>query len=123
MPYMVVLGPAATRTMQSLAPFDQRELNRALNDELTGGPNADKEIRFDSNGHPRSCDGRSRDDTVCYTATPLSHKAYTAIHRPMTMAELSAAGTAQRDHVIDLGFYVLDILSAELAFELLDPSG
>jgi hypothetical protein len=123
MPYIVVLGPAATRTMQSLLPFDQRELSRVLNDELADGPNADKEIRFDSDGHPRPCDGRSRDGTVCYTATPLSHKAYTAIHRPMTMAELSAAGTAQRDHATDLGFYVLDILAAEPAFELLDPSG
>ena len=53
--------------------------------ELADGPNADKEIRFDSDGDAVVfTDHDDPDGQVYYTATPLSFKAYTAIHRPMT---------------------------------------
>jgi hypothetical protein len=114
--YIVVLGPAATRIIQSLNHFDQRELKRVLNDELADGPNADKEVRFDSHGHAQRGGDRARPGRLYYTATPLSHRAYTAIHRPMSTAELSMATRARRDQATDLGFYVLDILVADSAF-------
>ena len=110
--YEVTLGPAAIRVVLGLK--DRKELADALRTELVNGPNADKEVRFDSDfnaqTNPRVLSG------VVYTATPLSFDAYTALHRPMTPAELARLSREQGRPVADRGFYVLDILSAESGF-------
>src|SRR5690348_5199612 len=81
--YIVRLTQAAERVFQTLEFSDQQELDRALADELADGPNADKEIRFDADGGFQVyTDPDLPGDAVSYTATPLSFKAYTAIHRP-----------------------------------------
>jgi hypothetical protein len=117
MQYIVRLAPAVERFFRSLEPPDQQELNRALAEELIDGPNADKEIRFDADGRPGVyADPDLPDGATYYTATPLSFKAYTAIHRPMTEDELSRTTRAKNDPASDHGFYVFDILSAESAF-------
>ena len=117
MEYIVKLAPAAERIVRTLEPFDQQGLDRALREELVYGPNADKEIRFDSDGGSRAgADPGLPDDRVCYTATPLSFKAYTAIYRPMTKDELSTVSREEGGQVFGQGFYVFDILAAEAAF-------
>lgn len=117
MTYIVKLTPTAQRILQNLEPHEQRALHRALRKELTFGPNADKEIRFDADGNaPGYADPDSLDDKRCYTATPLSYKAYTAVHRPMSKDELRRE-TQESDHRgLTQGFYVFDILPAESAF-------
>lgn len=105
MPYEVILGPAAIRTLQSLPESEQRELAGALREELDGGPNADAEYRFE-------CDGNR------YTATPLSFKALTAVHRSLTTGELEQV-TENRGHPEGgQGFYVIEIRSGESAFHI-----
>lgn len=117
MQYVVRLAPAAERFFRTLGSYDQQGLDRALAEELIDGPNADKEIRFDANGgSPVYTDPDLPGDVLCYTATPLSYKAYTAIHRPMTKDELSRTAEGTSDPASDHGFYVFDILSAESAF-------
>ncbi|GEM_PF-4614293 len=115
--YIVRLAPAAQRIIRTLEPYDQQRLNRVLAEELADGPNADKEIRFDSDGGVQVfADPGGPDGPVCYTATPLSYKAYTAIHRRMTEDELRRVSQQDGDPAADLGFYVFDILAAESAF-------
>jgi hypothetical protein len=117
MQYIVKLAPAVERFFQTLELYDQQGLDRALANELIDGPNADKEVRFDADGgFPVHGDPDLPGELTCYTATPLSFKAYTAIHRPMTRYELSKAAGGKSDLAIDHGFYVFDILSAESAF-------
>jgi hypothetical protein len=117
MTYIVQLAPAAQRIIRTLEPYDQRGLDRVLAEELMDGPNADKEIRFDSDGWPAAyADHGDSDGRVSYTATPLSFKAYTAIHRPMTEDELSRVPEKTGEPAADRGFYVFDILAAESAF-------
>ena len=117
MRYIVKLGPAAQRIIQALEPYDRQGLDRVLADELADGPNADKEIRFDF-----ACRAQpyAEHDTpagrACYTATPLSFKAYTAIHRQMTQDELNRAVRETGNPAAELGFYVFEILAAESAF-------
>jgi hypothetical protein len=117
MGYVVKLAPAAERIIRALDPHDQQGLDRVLAEELADGPNADKEIRFDSDGGAYVYAGNDdADGGVGYTATPLSFKAYTAIHRPMTEAELSRVSWEQGDPAAERGFYVFEILPAESAF-------
>lgn len=117
MPYIVKLAPAAERFVRNLERYDQQELGRALAEELIDGPNADKEVRFDADGRPQAYpDPGSPGDVVFYTATPLSFKAYTAIHRPMTRDELRRTAAGKSSLAGDRGFYVFAILPAESAF-------
>jgi hypothetical protein len=116
MTYIVKLAPAAQRIFRSLEPYDQRGLDRVLAEELVDGPNADKEIRFDSDGGSQPYADPDADGTGCYTATPLSFKAYTAIHRPMTEDELSGVSQGEGGPAAERGFYVFEILAAESAF-------
>ena len=117
MQYIVKLAQAAEQVFQALEFSDQQELDRALAEELADGPNADKEIHFDADGGFQvHADPGLPGDVVCYTATPLSFKAYTAIHRPMTKGELAKVSAEASDLAADHGFYVFDILPAESAF-------
>lgn len=113
--YEVTLGPSAIRVVLGLPSLqDRKELADALRTELVDGPNADKELRFDSDGNAQT-DPRVP-SRVVYTATPLSFDAYTALHRPMTGGELSRLRREKGRPVAGRGFYVLDILSAESGF-------
>jgi len=115
--YEVALGPAAIRTVRSLLDQDdQDELDYALRAELMDGPNADKELRFDSAGNARVYIDPGVPSSVVYTATPLSFDAYTAVHRPMTADELTRVSKEQGRQTAGCGFYVVDILPAESAF-------
>ena len=117
MRYIVRLAPAAERIIHALESYDQDGLYQVLATELVDGPNADKEIRFDSDGAIQVfADHDDPDGHVCYTATPLSFKAYTAIHRPMTEVELIRATQEDGHPDVGLGFYVFEILAAESAF-------
>ena len=117
MSYIVRLGPAADRIIRALEPYDRDVLYQVLATELADGPNADKEIRFDSDGAALVfTDHDDPDGQVYYTATPLSFKAYTAIHRPMTRDELTRAAQEDGHADIGLGFLVFEILAAESAF-------
>ena len=117
MRYIVRLAPAAERVIRTLEPFDQQGLDRVLAEELMDGPNADKEIRFDSDGGAQVyVDHDHPDGRLYYTATPLSFKAYTAIHRPMTEDERSRACREDADRKAEHGIYVFEILAAESAF-------
>jgi hypothetical protein len=109
-----VLGPAAIRTVLSLADRERKELAVALGTELLDGPNADKVARFD--GDMRACDQTCGPNDVVYTGTPLSFGAYVALHRPMTKEELQRLRREQRRRVAAKGFYVLDILHPATAF-------
>lgn len=114
--YEVALGPAAIRTIDGLFdPADGDDLEYALQTELVDGPNADKETNFDREGQPFSEDSVGPDDVV-YTATPLSFRAYTAVHRALTKDELDRLAEEQGRSTYDCGRYVTDILAAELAF-------
>jgi hypothetical protein len=111
-PYELWLGPAADRFMLGLPILARHELLDALEIELDGGPNVSIEVRIkDARDHP----GTSADVTS-YMATPLSVRAYTAIHRRMTKKEIRRLGEEQQRPTADRGFYVFDILPAEAAF-------
>jgi hypothetical protein len=114
--YEVVLAPAAIRFFASLQPADQLGLGDALRTELGLGPNADKEIRFDSSIWADGGPGALAD--IFYTATPLSFGGYTAIHRELTKAEIERLGRQSHASrlIADHGFYVIDVLPAETAF-------
>ncbi len=110
--YEVTLGPAAIRTIEGLPdPDDRSDLGSALRTELVAGPNADKEIRFDSKGRPLAGEAVDSADVV-YMATPLSFQAYTAVHRPMTKDELDRLREEQGRSTYDCGLYLVDILPA-----------
>lgn len=114
--YEVVLGPAASRSIDALSDPDDRDvLARVLQTELVAGPNADSEIRFDRTGQPVS--GQAEDTAVVvYTATPLSFRAYTAVHRELTKDELDRLAEEQGRSTHDCGRLVSDVLPAEMAF-------
>ena len=118
----ITLGPAAIRVLLGFSDQSSRKgLASALRTELVDGPNADKEIRFDSNitsqvyANPRTPVG------MVYTATPLSFEGYTAIHRRMNREELRRLRREQGRSVGSHGFYVVDILPAESAFTRAGP--
>ena len=110
--YEVTLGPAAIRVV--LGMRDRKELADALRTELVDGPNADKELSFDSDGNAQTDPGLP--SGMVYTATPLSFDGYTALHRPMNGNELARLSREQGRPVSERGFYVFDILSAESGF-------
>jgi hypothetical protein len=115
--YEVILGPAAIQVFRALrTAAERRKLAAALRQELLNGPNARTEIRFDPDGKPRAEADPDVPGEVVYTASPLSFRAYTAVHRPMTEAELVRLSREQRREVASLGFHVLDILRPELGF-------
>jgi hypothetical protein len=103
MTYEIVLGSAAIRTIERLPEPEQGALADALRTELVDGPNVKAALLF-----------------VCeigqYTATPLSFKAYTAVHRPMTEGELSRLSREQQRPTAETGFYVPEIRGGESAF-------
>jgi hypothetical protein len=116
--YEVTLGPAAIRVVLSLANPARITLAHALLTELSDGPNAGKEVRFDSDVGGYADPGDDAADRS-YTATPLSFAGYTAIHRLMTEAEITRLRAERAEEgrpVGDRGFYVFDILAAESAF-------
>jgi hypothetical protein len=106
--YVVTLAAAAVRLVRALSAPARYELVRALETELVGGPNAAFEVAF--NYEVRGYPGRS------YTATPLSVRGYTAIHRQLTSDEIERLKREQDGETADRGFYVIDILSAVAAF-------
>jgi hypothetical protein len=105
MSYEVIPGPAAIRTLQSLPEPERRELADALREELNGGPNAEAEYTFESDG-------------VWYTATPLSFKALTAVHRPLAEDELKRVAQKDGRPAAEHGFFVIEIRSGESAFHI-----
>jgi hypothetical protein len=107
--YEVVLGPEAIRVIRDLPYPDRRKIGDALRSELVDGPNASSEYRFDY--------GKAQ-----YTATPLSFKAHTAVHRPLTRSELARLSREQRRPVGERGFYVIEIRSGVSAFTRQQPS-
>jgi hypothetical protein len=110
--YEVVLAPAAKRLVRSLE--DRQELARCLATELAEGPNSGVEVTFDC--EVQVCNAPDVPGDTIYTATPLSFKAYTALHRPLTSDELKQLAENKDSVVAERGFYVLDILPAESAF-------
>jgi hypothetical protein len=112
--YEVVLAPSALRVVVALRRADRLGIFDALQAELENGPNADKEIRFDSSIWADTVPGDAEDPV--YTATPLSFGGYTALHRPLTKAEIERLAARQNSAIADRGYYVIDILPAESAF-------
>lgn len=113
-PYEVVPGPAAIRTILSMARQDREGLAEALRTELLDGPNAGKEFRFDSD--VRACRPGVKPNGQVYTATPLSFAGCTAIHRRLTSDEITRLRKEESRSVAKRGVYVIDILPAESAF-------
>jgi hypothetical protein len=113
--YEVTLAPAAERFVLALRwPKDRADLADALRQELAGdGPNSDKEFRFDSYGNAVTS---ADPDGAVYTATPLSFKGCTAIHRPMTRAELQRLRRELGHSVARTGVHVFDILRPDSGF-------
>jgi|ERR1700733_11756318 len=111
--YEVALGPAAIRIVLGLPNPVRREVAHALGTELVNGPNASiaANFEYEIRGDPGTAPG-----LVSYTATPLSVRGYTAIHRPMTEEEMNRLRKEQHRSTADRGFYVIDILPAESAF-------
>jgi hypothetical protein len=102
--YAVILGPSAIRTIRGLSAEEERKrLGDALRKELKGGLHEEKQFIFESDG-------------VSYTATPLSFRGYTAIHRPMTKGEIDRLREDRTGKTAGNGFYVIDILSMEYAW-------
>ena len=123
--YVVALGPAAIRML--LSARDEAALADALRTELIDGPNADKELSFDSDGNAELHADSSLPAGMIYTATPLSYHAHTALHRRLTgdeLARLRGEQDAEQEDDAEqggaapagVGVYVLDILPAELGF-------
>ena len=105
--YEVTLGPAARGAIRSLKSEKARAgLADALRQELDHGPNVRQEYRFEA---------QVEGETRSYTATPLS-VGYTAVHRPMTAAELRKLRQEQ-DHAGSRGFHVADLLKPESGFK------
>ena len=105
--YEITLGPAARWAIRSLQSEKARAgLADALRQELDHGPNVRQEYRFEA---------QVEGETKTYTATPLS-VGYTAVHRPMTAAELRKLRQKQGP-AGNRGFYVADILEPESGFK------
>jgi hypothetical protein len=111
--YAVVLQRAALRTIESLSQPDREGICAALLGELRDGPNAGKEIRFDPSNWSDVPSVEAKEQI--YTATPLSFGAFTAVHRPLTAAEMDRL-REQNNTTEDSGYHVVDILPPELAF-------
>jgi hypothetical protein len=101
--YEVVLSPAAIRGIRSLQYQDRRTLGRALRSELVDGPNAASEYEFHHGKY-------------AYTATPLSFRAHTAVHRPLSSGELARLARERHRPVRSQGFYIVEIRSGVSAF-------
>jgi hypothetical protein len=115
--YEVVLSPVAIRAVLTVPKTDRRKLADALRTELMNGPNADKELKLELDWNAQAhADPSANVDRIIYTATPLSHAGCTAVHRPMTEAELKQLRREQGRLMADQGFYIIDILPAESAF-------
>jgi hypothetical protein len=112
--YAVVLEQAAVRIIESLSQQDRDGLCDALRKELRGGPNSDKEVRFNPSnwGDVPPVDAKEQ----VYTATPLSFGAFTAVHRPLTDAEVDRLRKQGGGLEEESGYNVVDILPPELAF-------
>jgi hypothetical protein len=109
--YEVVLAPAAKREVLGLrAMQDKDDLADCLRTELDHGPNAHLEFRFTN----------ETGDT--YTATPLSFKAWTAVHRRLTRDELDRLEREQDRRVERIGFLICDFLPPQSAYAL-GPQG
>jgi hypothetical protein len=118
--YVVMLGPAALRAIGGLRWSDRAELRTALRTELIDGPNAACEFSIMVSSEIQ--EGRSNGADRVYTATPLSFRGYTAIHRCMTSGELDRLAAEQDRSAPELGRLVADILPAESAFTRLRPA-
>jgi hypothetical protein len=115
--YEVTLGPAAVRFVLAVSPKDRADLADALRQELaSGGPNSEKEFRFDSYGSAVTSADPGAPDSAVYTATPISFRGCTVIHRQMAVEELMRLSREQGRSTARRGIYVIDILSAESAF-------
>ena len=110
--YELVVAPAASRLIERLPAPDAEELTHALGTELMDGPNATREVRFGSG----MWDGSEPGDDLNYTATPLSFGGYTAIHRPLSAAEMGRLARQRGRPVASDGVYLIDILPAWSAF-------
>ena len=98
--YEVILGPAAQRAVLGLHDkLEMTGLAESLRHELATEPSVSHQYEFKTSGHT-------------YTATPLSFAGYTAVHRPLSGAELTRLYKEQGRNVAEQGFYVLDILGA-----------
>lgn len=109
-----MLEQAAVRIIESLGEQDREELCDALRTELQNGPNADKEVRFNPSswGDVPPADAKEQ----VYTATPLSFGAFTAVHRPLTDAEVDRLRKQNSAADEASGYHVVDILPPESAF-------
>lgn len=110
--YELVVAPAAKRLIDRLATPDAEELTLALRTELMDGPNATREVRFGSGMWDDAAPG----DDLNYTATPLSFGGYTAIHRPLSAAEIGRLARQLGRPAASDGVYLIDILPAWSAF-------
>ena len=75
----------------------------ALRTELIDGPNADRELRFDSD-----MPLYDQPDGVVYTATPLSFDGYVTLHLPLVREELMRLLREQSRPVAPRGVYGAD---------------
>jgi hypothetical protein len=115
--YEVVLGPAAIRAIIGLPESDRKEMADVLRTELVNGPNSRSEYRFDSDIEADAAwTGSASGSRVGYTATPLSFDGYTAIHRPLSKAEVKRLRQEKGKSRADQGVYVIDILPVQSAF-------
>lgn len=117
--YEVVLAPAARRAIAAIAKSRWGELADALRTELANGPNIANEVRIDPSIWADADPGAP--DDMAYRATPLSVDGYTAIHRPLSKAEIELLAEQRlrerrRRLTATSGFYVIDLLPAESAF-------
>src|SRR6476646_8339538 len=102
--YEVVLAPAARRAVLGLRTLqDKDDLADVLRTELDNGPNAQHEFHFQIGNNE------------IYTATPLSFKGWTAVHRRLTSRELDRLEREQDRSVETFGFLVHDFLRPQSA--------
>ena len=106
--YEVVLSLAAKRAVWGLRRVhDQDDLADCLRRELDHGPNADREYVF-----------MVERQSYSYIATPLTFRAWTAVHRQLTRQELDRLEDEQNRRVEQFGFVIHDFLRPHSAFEL-----
>jgi hypothetical protein len=103
------------RALLALPQTGRKELADALRTELLNGPNATAEIKFDAYGSAYSDSDEGKGEAF-YTATPISFRGSTVVHRQMTTEELRRLRQEQGRSTARRGIYVIDILSAESAF-------
>jgi hypothetical protein len=109
--YEVILGPAAIRAILGMSsPGEHIKLATALRAELAGGFCTGKEVRLDADGNPCLPGALVLPGEKVYTATPLSFRGCTALHRPMTGEELDRLQREQGRPVAGRGFYVIGLL-------------